>query len=130
MFFAVILDRLVRDFFLFFVSCFSSNECRVYFVSTNYCVYILKFRLCDHNIYRERFSSAKPHDSFIQWSCEIMGQIKNNISPLSQYLWSSDLAGWWHTVSSSHLTVTWSFNHTVLQSHFKDKLNMLHLHLH
>ena len=53
--------------------------------------------------------------------------LKSILSPLLQYLWAPNLAGWWHTVRSSH-----PYSHMMLWSRglarLLDKLNSLKLH--
>ena len=44
--------------------------------------------------YHDGLLPIKSHDPLIMWSCEITRQIKIIVSPLSECLWLSKLAGW------------------------------------
>ena len=54
------------------------------------------------------------------WPREVAWQIKN-ISPLSQYLRSPNLSGWWHATRSPHIVI-WPFNHVVLWGHMTNEI--------
>ena len=66
--------------------------------------------------YYEQFSPITSDTFLNMWSRWVTQQIKN-ISPLSQYLWSQDLSGWWHAAKIDHWnsidpSMRWSFEVT------------------
>ena len=62
-------------------------------------------------------STIKLYNPLNKWLFEVMWQIKNIKSPVSQCRWSQDLARFWHTNRSSNsqvnktMTIKLKFNH-------------------
>ena len=65
-------------------------------------------------IHYKKPQPIKSHNPLNTWSCEVTWQIKNILSPLPQYLWPPNLAGWLHTMKSflsqsyNDPLITWS----------------------
>ena len=69
--------------------------------------------------YLEGLHPKSLRDPFVTWLCKITWQTWTIISPLGQYLWSSDLARWWLILRHSyrsHMT----FWLRVLQDYFRN----------
>ena len=60
--------------------------------------------------YLYRVLSIKPHHPLIMWSCEITWQIESHISPLPQYPWPPNLAGWLDIMRNFFHRITWPFD--------------------
>ena len=68
------------------------------------------------------------HNPLNIWSRDVQWQIINIISPLSKYLWSPNLSGWWHTARSFHSLIRMNPQYGGLVRS-SEKLITLYLHL-
>ena len=67
-------------------------------------------------IYQEGHPPINLHNTLNMRSRDVKWQIKNIVSPLSQYLWSPHLPLWWNTTRNSHThKCTWPLKESVFK---------------